>query len=275
TLTRFAEDDRKLTQEGVILGTFQYMAPEQLEGKDADARTDIFALGALLYEMATGKQAFTGKTRASLIASILASEPAPITSYQPLTPPALERVVKTCLSKDPDARWQSAQDVKLQLKWIREGAAAGLPVPIAQRRKTREQIAWVLATLLALIAIGLGIREFWRHTPDPSVVTRFVINPPPEHEFSDFHPVLTSPDGRKLAFTIVDSHGNSTLWLRMLDSIAASPVPGSEGGDVGVWSPDSRFLIFVADGKLKKVDIRGGLPDTLCDVKAMYPYSWA
>jgi eukaryotic-like serine/threonine-protein kinase len=275
TLTRLAEDDRKLTQEGVILGTFQYMAPEQLEGKDADARTDIFALGALLYEMATGKPAFTGKNRASMIASILASEPAPITSLQPLTPPALERVVKSCLSKDPDARWQSAQDVNLQLKWIREGGSgAGLPAPVAQRRKTREQIAWVLAALLALIAIGLGIREFWRRTPDP-VVTRFVINPPPEHEFSDFPPVRISPDGRKLAFPIVDSHGNSTLWLRLLDSIAASQVPGTEGGDNEIWSPDSRFLIFVADRKLKKVDIRGGLPDTLCDLNTMYPYSWA
>jgi len=275
TITRLAADERKLTEEGVILGTFQYMAPEQLEGKDADSRTDIFAFGALLYEMATGKPAFTGKSRASLIASILAAEPAPITSLQPLTPPALERVVKTCLSKDPDARWQSAQDVNLQLKWIREGGSgAGLPAPIAQRRKTREQIAWVLAGLLALIAIALGIREVWRQTPDP-VVTRFVINSPPEQEFTGFPAVRISPDGRKLAFTSVDSHGNSTLWLRMLDSIAASQVPGTEGGDNGIWSPDSRFLIFVADRKLKKVDIRGGLPDTLCDVKGMYPYSWA
>ena len=274
TLTRLAADERKLTEEGVILGTFQYMAPEQLEGKDADARTDIFAFGALLYEMATGKPAFSGKNRASLIASILASEPAPITSLQPLTPPALERVVKTCLSKDPDARWQSAQDVNLQLKWIREGGSgAGLPAPIAQRRKAREQIAWVLAALLALVAIGFGIREFRRRTPDP-VVTRFAINPPREYEFTGFPPVRIAPDGRKLTFTIADGHGNSTLWLRMLDSIAARQIPGTEGSGGGVWSPDSRFLLFGADGKLKKVDIYGGLPDTLCDLKAMYPYSW-
>jgi Tol biopolymer transport system component/predicted Ser/Thr protein kinase len=274
TLTRLAEDDRKLTEEGVILGTFQYMAPEQLEGKDADARTDIFALGALLYEMATGKPAFAGKTRASLIASILASEPAPINSLQPLTPPALERVVKSCLAKDPDARWQSAQDVNLQLKWIQEsGAGAGIPAPVAQRRRTREQIAWLLVGLLGLIAVGLGVREVIRRPPEP-VVTRFVIEAPPEHETPGFPPVSVSPDGRKFALTVVDRQGNSILWLRALDSDTAHELPGTEGAGNSVWSPDSHSLAFTSEDKLKKLDISGGLPDTLCDLKGMYPYSW-
>ncbi|SRR6266567_928721 len=143
TLSRLPNDD-KLTEEGAILGTFQYMAPEQLEGKDADARTDIFAFGAVLYEMATGIVAFAGTTRASLIAAILTSEPPSINSLQSLTPPMLERVVKTCLAKDPDARWQSAQDLKLQLQWIREGGSqAGVPAPLAKRRRVRERVALV------------------------------------------------------------------------------------------------------------------------------------
>ncbi|PYX51684.1 MAG: serine/threonine protein kinase, partial [Acidobacteria bacterium] len=137
TLSRLATDD-KLTEKGAILGTFQYMAPEQVEGRDADPRTDIFALGTVLYEMATGRLAFAGKTRASLIAAILTSEPPAMTSLQPLTPPMLEQVVKTCLAKDPDARWQSAQDLKLQLQWIREGGSqAGVPAPLAKRRRVR------------------------------------------------------------------------------------------------------------------------------------------
>src|SRR5712672_2804383 len=142
-LTEMTMEQSKLTGEGTIVGTFQYMAPEQLEGKEADARTDIFALGAVVYEMATGKAAFSGNNRTSLITAILASEPPAMASLQPLTPPALERVVKTCLAKDPDTRWQSAQDLKLQLEWIAEGGSqAGLPAPVAARRRSREKIAW-------------------------------------------------------------------------------------------------------------------------------------
>ncbi len=130
-----------LTQEGTVLGTFQYMAPEQLEGKEADARTDIFAFGAVLYEMATGKKAFTGKSQASLISAIMSTEPPPISTIQPMIPPALDRVVKTCLAKDPDDRWQTAHDVMLQLKWIAEGGSqAGIPAPVVARRKSRERL---------------------------------------------------------------------------------------------------------------------------------------
>jgi eukaryotic-like serine/threonine-protein kinase len=142
TRTLLETQDHKLTEKGVVLGTLQYMAPEQLEGKEADARTDIFALGAVIYEMGTGKTAFSGNNRTSLITAILASEPPVMTSLQPLTPPALERVVKTCMAKDPDRRWQSAQDLKLQLEWIAEGGSqAGLPAPVAARPRSREKIA--------------------------------------------------------------------------------------------------------------------------------------
>src|SRR5664279_532092 len=140
-----------LTQQGTILGTFQYMAPEQLEGGEADARSDIFALGAVLFEMATGKKAFDGKSQASLIGAILKENPPSVSSIAPMTPPALDRPIATCLSKDPENRFQTAHDVKLQLQWIAEGGSqAGLPAPVAQRRKSREKLAWTLAALPAL-----------------------------------------------------------------------------------------------------------------------------
>ncbi len=274
TLTRLEEGDRKLTEEGVILGTFQYMAPEQLEGKEADSRTDIFALGAVLYEMATGRPAFVGKTHASLIAAILASEPPAITSLLPLTPPVLARVVKTCLAKDPDARWQSAQDVKLQLQWILEGGSqAGVPAPIARRRKTREQLTLLVASLLGVMVLGLGIGVYLRHPPE-AVVTRFVVDPPAQHLFDPFPPAKISPDGRRLALTVRDPQGNTSLWLRPLDSVSVRELPGTEGAKSPLWSPDSRFLAFVAEGKLQKINTAGGLPEVLCDIKGMYPQSW-
>ncbi len=134
-----------LTEKGTILGTFQYMAPEQIEGKEADARTDIFALGAVLYEMATGNKAFSGPSQATLIAAIIGTQPPPISTVQPMVAPALDRVVKTCLAKDPEDRWQTAHDVMLELKWVAEGGSqAGVPAPVVARRKSRERIAWAL-----------------------------------------------------------------------------------------------------------------------------------
>ncbi|PYX75451.1 MAG: hypothetical protein DMG72_07265 [Acidobacteria bacterium] len=274
TLIQLATEERKLTEEGVILGTFQYMAPEQLEGKEADSRTDIFALGAVLYEMATGKSAFTGKTQASLIAAILASEPPAMTSLQPLTPPALERVVKTSLAKDPDSRWQSAQDLKLQLEWIAEGGSQlGVPAPVAKWRRSREQLARLVAGLLGAAVIVLGIREY-QHRISAPVVTRFVVNPPEQHSFNDLNSVKVSPDGGKLALRAADPEGHTSLWLRPLDSASAHELPGTAGAQVPVWSSDSRFLLFVAEGKLKRIDTSGGLPDVLCDVKDMSVQSW-
>src|SRR6267154_1209529 len=142
-----------LTAQGTIIGTLQYMAPEQLEGKEADARTDIFAFGAVVYEMATGKRAFEGKSQASVISAIMSSDPSPMSSLQPMTPPALDRVVKTCLAKEPDKRFQTAHDVRLQLQWITEGgSAAGLSSPVVARRKSRERLAWAVAAVSIVAA---------------------------------------------------------------------------------------------------------------------------
>src|SRR5262249_28227633 len=152
-----AIDKPNLTQEGTILGTFQYMAPEQLEGKDADARSDIFAFGAVLYEMATGKKAFSGHSQASLIAAILEHEPQPISTIQPMSPPAFGRLVKNCLPKDPDDRIQTPHDVALELKWTAEGSQAGVPATVVSRRNRREVAAWAVAALAIAAGVWFGL----------------------------------------------------------------------------------------------------------------------
>jgi eukaryotic-like serine/threonine-protein kinase len=129
-----------LTEEGEVLGTVPYMAPEQLEGRKVDARTDVFALGTTLYEMTTGKRPFTANSRAGVIAAILGAEPAPVSTVRPLAPPALEWTVKRCLAKDPDDRWQSARDIGAHLRWILDGGSRAEPVPVASLR-TRKRLA--------------------------------------------------------------------------------------------------------------------------------------
>src|SRR5262245_3659034 len=189
---------KSLTQEGTILGTVQYMAPEQLEAAEADARTDIFALGAVLYEMATGRRAFEGKTRTSLIAAIVSSDPPPISSVQGMSPPALDHVVRKCLEKDPEDRWQSARDVAAELAWIAEGGSrAGLPGIVSTRRRVREGLAWTIAGLAVLASAGFAM-AWARRSPKPALVMRFEVRNP--ETILDAGPPVLSPDGRLLAF---------------------------------------------------------------------------
>ncbi|MGE5715690.1 MAG: protein kinase domain-containing protein [Acidobacteriota bacterium] len=262
-----------LTQQGTILGTFQYMAPEQLEGGEADARTDIFALGAVLYEMATGRKAFEGKSQASLIGAILKENPPAVSSISPMTPPALDRVIATCLAKDPENRFQTAHDVKLQLQWIAEGGSqAGLPAPVAQRRKSREKAAWALAAAAALAAAGFAF-GFVRRAPARPQVVRFEIPTPPELTTIDAPRI--SPDGRILAFNATDSSGKTRIWVRALDALKARALDGTEGATRPFWSPDSRFLAFVSGGKLQKVDVTGGPPQKICDAPGGSDGTWS
>ncbi len=257
-----------LTQEGTILGTFQYMAPEQLEGKEADVRTDIFAFGAVLYEMATGKKAFSGASQASLIAAILEREPAPVSSVQPMTPPALDRAVKTCLAKDPEDRFQTAHDVKLQLQWIAEGGSqAGVAAPVAARRRNRERL-WMSATILfGALAAALGF-VLLRTPREPVRVLRSSIAPPPGTTFwlssSTPGPPALSPDGRKLAFSSRGADGKILLYVRSLDAFEAVALPGTDDAQYPFWSPDSRSIGFFTGGKLKTVEAEGGPPVTVC-----------
>ncbi|HEV2494922.1 MAG TPA: protein kinase [Terriglobia bacterium] len=264
-LTTMATAAKPLTTEGAIVGTFLYMAPELFEGKEADVRSDLFAFGAVLYEMATGKRAFEGKTSASVIAAILEREPAPITSLQPMTPPALERVIKTCLAKDPEERFQSAHDLKLQLQWIAEaGSQAGVPAPVVARRKNRERVAWAvagaLAVLAALLAVGFVLRA-----PQPQSLIRASIGLPPQTTAPPLGFFSISPDGRRLAFVAAPVGGQLQLWVRPLDSLAAQSLAGTEQATYPFWSPDSRYIGFFAEGKLRKIDPSGGPAQTICD----------
>jgi Tol biopolymer transport system component/tRNA A-37 threonylcarbamoyl transferase component Bud32 len=268
------EPKSPLTAAGTMVGTFQYMAPEQVEGKEADARSDIFALGAVLYEMATGKRAFAGKTQASIVASILASEPKPISSVQPMSPPALDRVVQGCLAKDPDERWQTAHDVKLQLLWIAQGGSqAGIPAPVSARRRMSQNVAWAVASAFFLAAVGFAIAWALR-TPNHGRLVRASILAPEGTSFKPFE-IAISPDGSKLAFAAIDTHGKSQLWVRPLSSSSAQPLAGTEGGTQPFWSPDSQTIGFFADGKLKRIEASGGGLQLLADAPLPRGGTWS
>jgi Tol biopolymer transport system component len=266
---------RPLTQKGTVMGTFQYMAPEQLEGKDADARTDIFALGCVLYEMATGKRAFTGATHAALVSAILRDEPKPISAVAPLAPAALDRLVKTCLAKDAEDRWQNARDVRNELVWIgQSGSQASAPAAPVARRRNRERLAWaaaIVAAAIAAAAIAAAIVSARRvETLDRTVRSSIVIP-----ESTAIRGVALSPDGRCLAFVARDATGQSHLGVRALDSLAVTSLPGTESPSFPFWSPDSRSIAFFADGKLKKIDASGGPAQVVCDAPEARGGSWS
>ena len=264
---------KPLTVEGTIVGTFQYMAPEQIEGSEADARSDIFALGCVLYEMATGKRAFAGKTQASVIASILATEPPPLSQAAPMTPPALDRLVRSCMAKEREERIQSAHDVKLQLDWIAEaGSQAGVPAPVVARRRTSQKLAWIVAGVAAAAAIAFAI-GFVLRAPVPATPLRVSILPPDQYSFR-------SPE--RCAFARWHQAGicghaigaTSQLWVRPLDSTAAQPLAGTDEAMLPFWSPDSRSLGFFAQGKLKVIDASGGAVQTLADASDTRGGTW-
>jgi serine/threonine-protein kinase len=267
----------QLTQEGAIVGTVQYMAPEQLEGKEADARTDIFAFGAVLYEMAAGRRAFTGATEASLIAAILSSEPPTMLAIQPMTPPALERIVRRCLAKDPEDRWQSAADLGSQLKWIAEaGEQADTPAR-ASRQRIRERLLWglvgaVVAGLVLSLAFWNSIRSA---RPERRSGVRLAVALPATEplEFSGTHMLALSPDGRRLVYVGKQGEGQQ-LCVRPIGEWSVLPLPGTEGAENPFFSPDGQWVAFFADDKLKKVSLDGGTPVTLCSTPPIVGGTW-
>ena len=271
--------NQPLTAQGTIVGTFQYMAPEQIEGNEADARSDIFALGAVLYEMATGKRAFGGRTQASVVAAILASDPPPIAVVQPMSPPALDRVVKVCLAKDPDERFQTVHDLKLQLQWIAEGGSqAGVPAPVVARRKNRERVLIAAVAVCGLFAAAgiAGSILFSKKAESLRRVVRAQIGAPEHYSFTTVNAsnrAVISPDGSSIAF-IAEGEGKQFLWVRPLHATAAQPLTGTEGASYPFWSPDSKFIGFFAGGKLKKVEASGGVVQTLCDAPYGRGGSW-
>jgi serine/threonine protein kinase/Tol biopolymer transport system component len=271
-----------LTERGTILGTFQYMSPEQLEGKEADARSDIFSFGAMLFEMITGRKGFEGSSGASLIAAVISVNPPPVSAIQPMASPALDRLVQRCLAKSPDDRWQNAGDLRSELEWIAgAGSMAGVPAPIAARRVNRERLAWLAAgisaplLLLALVWIAIHLR----HEPGPAAAVRFDIPPPEKLSFHPSQLLAVSPDGQRIAFTASDAErsrgGVPRLFVRPLDTPTATeiPVPGSIPL-FPFWSPDGRQIAFRSGGTLEKVDLSGGPPVTICNCPSTAGGTW-
>jgi eukaryotic-like serine/threonine-protein kinase len=248
-----------LTQQGAIMGTPRYMAPEQFEGKDADRRTDIFAFGLVMYELLAGRPAFDGKAQANLIAAVLAAEPASLTSTQPLIPPALDHLIRTCLEKDPDNRRQDMHDVLLELKWIAQGASqtqAVLPAP--DKSPGRRWLGWAAAAVLGVVAGGAAMWTL-REAPVPVRPIRFTFAAPPRFLYSrgvDL-PAL-SPDGQTFAFLGEIAGLRRTIWLRRFDALEAVALPGTDNAVSPFWSPDGKQIAYFADGKLYRVGATGG-----------------
>ena len=270
--------DQPLTAKGMLVGTFQYMSPEQLEGKEADARSDIFALGSILYEMLTGRRAFQGKTTASTIAAILAADPPPLTSLQPMSPLELQRVVRGCLAKDPEERFQTVHDVKLQLKGIAEsGTQTGISKPVRSVRKGRERILWLASGILLGALAAFSLIPFLR--PKQAVRGLHAYIPVPDKNEFVFvgdrtAPLEISPDGTRLVFGTTDMEGKQSLWVRALDASTSQVLPGTAGATYPFWSGDSRFIGFFAEGKLKKIEASGGPAQIICDAPDGRGGSW-
>jgi serine/threonine protein kinase len=265
-----------LTGEGTILGTLQYMAPEQLEGGGIDARTDLFALGAVIYEMATGKRAFEGKSQASLIAAILERDPPPVSIVQSLCPPALDHVVQRCLAKSPDARWQTARDVAHELRWIAQG---GGPAPIvissgsARRMRLIERLAWVAGAILLACVAGWAVKRFY--SPPQERAVRFELTVPGVHP--DAIVPTVSPDGEYLAIVTIFDGNKRTIFLHPLNSLSIKPLPGTEDSYsfTAFWSPDSKQLAFGSESGLKRISITGEGAQTICNLPAFGRGDWS
>jgi len=255
-----------LTTAGSIVGTIQYMSPEQIEGKEADARSDLFAFGAVLYEMATGKRAFEGKSQISVASAILEKDPEPISTTKPLSPAALDYLVVTCLAKDREERLQSAHDLRLQLKGISTSSSSAAAITATQPSRTRGAGLWLAGAALLLAGAGIAYVLQPRNSPAPS--GRSYI-PPPGTTFTlsglEIGPAVVSPDGRTSAFSAVDEQGVTKLWLRPLSAQQATVLAGTDDASKPFWSHDGQYLAFVADGKLKKVSASGGDSQILAD----------
>ena len=260
------------TSETGLFGTLPYMAPEVLRGVGADARTDLFAFGAVLYEMLAGRPAFAAESEADLVARLLEHEPAPISTRQPLTPAPLARLIATCLAKDPDERWQTSQDLVRALRWVRDDqprAVSSVPAPRAMSWRT---VAWVAAAALAGALVATAVKQ----GPLTNVSrVAFPVFAPPGTQFPrGTAEMAVAPDGSGLVFVAIAAEGARQLWLRRFDAVHSVRLAGTEGANDPFWSPDSRWVAFFAGGKLLKVPRTGGQPQVLCDARTAARGTW-
>src|SRR5215510_3838776 len=278
-----APTQKRITDPGVIMGTVGYMSPEQVRGQETDHRSDIFAFGVILYEMITGRRAFRGDSAIEVMNAILKEEPPELGELAMKISPGLEKVVRRCLEKKPEHRFHSAHDLGFALEAVASLSSSGLnqtkvaqapdTTTSAKRGGRREYIAWIAAGLFALIAaLTLGVVWFNRAEPGEQAV-RFTLLPPDKTRFSEPSFAL-SPDGRLLAFSATDATGKDLLYLPPLNSFSAQPLPGTEGAVLPFWSPDSRSIAFFSAGKLKRVEVSGGAPQTLCEISNAGGGSW-
>src|SRR5262245_47809657 len=259
-----------LTEQGSVIGTLPYMAPEQVQGKETDHRADIWAFGCVVYEMLAGKRAFNGETGADLISAILSSEPAPIRQTQAAAAPTLDRVVRTCVAKSPDERWQSATDLTRELRWIAESRATVMSGEGRARAGAKAWAGWIVGALGLLAAVAAAA-PFWSTPPQPQT-TRFVMTLPEGWTLglpgsltvSAPVPIAVSPNGREVAFVARNAQGRTFLWIRPLGTFAPRVLLGTEEASSPFWSPDNRSLAFFSAGELKKIDVSGGPPIVVC-----------
>src|SRR5215472_647361 len=262
-----------VSEQGTIAGTFPYMSPEQVEGKELDGRSDIFSLGAVLYEMLTGKRAFAGRSPISVASAMLEKEPELISRLKPMVPPALDHAIRVCLAKDPEERWQTARDVKLQLEWIADlGGQSSVLAHSPARSKIGAWTSWILAAICFLVAVALTTVLLTR-APLPAQLVRSSLLPPPNSSFLPYNFAI-SPDGSRLAFVALGPEGKTTLWVRVLSGSTAQQLNGTEGAGFPFWSPDNRQIGFFADNRLKTVDTTSGTVQVLCDSLFEWGGTW-
>lgn len=280
---------RPLTSEGTILGTFHYMSPEQLEGREADARSDLWALGCVLYEMVTGRRAFEGKSQASLIGNIMNTEPPALSNVVAVAPPGLDRLVRRCLAKDPEDRWQNARDIVHELQWIGSesgsqpgaavvstSAAGAKGVGAAAAARPRGVLAWAV---LATIGLAVTLAILAAHGRSGSAVApapiEFTLEPPPGCTFTRPADPVLSPDGRTVACVVVDSSGNTRIAIRPLDRAEFRLLPGTDLAWQPFWSPDGRWIGFFSESKLCKVNLDGSSSVVLADASDGRGGAWS
>jgi serine/threonine protein kinase len=268
-----------LTQKGTVVGTFQYMAPEVLKGAEADARSDVFSFGCVLYEMFTGRRAFEGKSQFSVLGAILDKEPEHISAVLPSSPPRLDETVWRCLAKSPDQRYGCMHDVRIQLEALAEASpqAGVTPAESLTPSPAGSRLPWLVAAITTLIAFGVGAAYVFQ-APKPAPVVRSSILPPAGTAFVTMLPAsgppVLSPDGTRLAFTARDEKSKVLLYVRPFTSLTALPLAGTEDATYPFWSPDSREVGFFIPGKLKRINAGGGPPQNVCDAVSGRGGAW-